>query len=413
MIRHAWRTSLALCTVIGPAIAASGPKPAHDVDLAAVALIMGGTNQVLSVGPMDPQSLGTYVEEAHQWYIAPTGLCTGGSPGCILTAVYTPAELGPFTGAGDLPLDASIAAGLVNLDTCLRGGPCTATAAPYTSTAVQSVSDSVFVVRGISQSAIIASHEKAALIEHPVRAITSFVLVSNQGRPNGGLLERFAGFYIPYLGIAFTGATPTNSPREAPLLTVDYARQYDAWVDFPNNPLNLLSTVNALLGALYLHPRDLFEDGPPLLQGYYQDTTYYLGRTDLLPLVIPIAAIPVIGLPLARALDPPLRVLVEAGYDRTINPGRPTPADYLYFPDPVKTVFDFLVAIPTGWDDAISQITSDPDNRPFGTAPQPVYGVGGPPVYAGAVDPYVQPAVEPGIDATRQPHRKSPQHQGL
>jgi hypothetical protein len=116
---------------------------------------------------------------------------------------------------------------------------------------------------------------------------------------------------------------------------------------------------------------------------------------ELLPLVIPLSRIPVIGLPLARALDPPLRVLVEAGYDRTINPGQPTPAKYLYFPNPIKTLIDFAVAIPTGWDDAISSITGNPADRPFRTAPQPIYGVGGPPVYSGAVDPYgpVDPSV--------------------
>jgi hypothetical protein len=110
---------------------------------------------------------------------------------------------------------------------------------------------------------------------------------------------------------------------------------------------------------------------------------------------MPLALIPVIGMPLARALDAPLRVIIEAGYDRTINPGQPTPAKYSYFPDPVTTLINFAVAIPTGWDDAITSITGNPANRPFHTAPQPVYGVGGPPVYAGAVDPYgpVDPSV--------------------
>ena len=110
----------------------------------------------------------------------------------------------------------------------------------------------------------------------------------------------------------------------------------------------------------------------------------------------------------AKALDPPLRVLVETGYDRTINPGQPTPARYTYFPNPFKTLVDFAVAIPTGWDDAISYVTGG-GARPFGTAPQPVYGVGGPPVYAGAVDPYVDPAVPAALQpggSTNQGDRK-------
>jgi len=100
---------------------------------------------------------------------------------------------------------------------------------------------------------------------------------------------------------------------------------------------------------------------------------------------------------MAAALDPPLRVLVEAGYDRTINPGQPTPAQWGYTPNLVKTAADLVRSVPTGWDDAIAVATDDPANRPFHTEPQGVYGVGGPPVYAGAIDPYapVPPAAQP------------------
>jgi len=91
------------------------------------------------------------------------------------------------------------------------------------------------------------------------------------------------------------------------------------------------------------------------------------------------------------ASRPPLRVLVETGYDRTINPGQPTPANLLYFPNPVATTKNFLVAIPTGWDNGIATITNDPANRPFHTEPQGTYGVGGPPVDTGAIDPYGDP----------------------
>ena len=90
-------------------------------------------------------------------------------------------------------------------------------------------------------------------------------------------------------------------------------------------------------------------------------------------------------------LDPPLRVLVETGYDRTINPGAPTPAKYLYFPNPVTTAVNVVAAIPNGWDNGIAYLTGDPMNRPFGTTPAGPNGVGGPAVNAGAVDPYGPP----------------------
>ena len=386
----------------------SPSKNLPGIQSTATALIMGGTGQVLSVGPASPEYLQEFVDEANENYIEPTGLCMGGRPGCMLTVVYTPEELRPFTGLADMTFDASVAAGVANLTDCLRGAACTVTTAPYTNTGVQHVSDSSYVVQGISQSAIIATHVKKDLIAEPIDSSISFVLVSNEGRPNGGLLARFVGAYILYMGISFTGATPTNSSRTAPLLTVDSARQYDGWTDFPTNPLNLIATLNAVLGALFVHDKYLYSDGPPLLQGYYQDTTYYLGPTAVLPLLIPLSQIPLVGIALAKALDPPLRVLVETGYDRTINPGQPTPARYTYFPNPFKVLVDFALAIPTGWDDAVSYITGG-GPRPFGTVPQPVYGVGGPPVYAGAMDSYVDPAVPTALrpgGSTNQNDRK-------
>jgi len=362
--------------------------------LSATALFMGGTGQPLIIPPNTPEFISSFVNGMYADFVNPTGLCTGGDPGCALMAVYTPEQLRPLK--GNLTLDQSVAAGRELLDNCIRGAACTATPSPYTETVTTSLTDTSYVVFGQSQSAIIASYEKSNLIAHPVTDKTvSFVLLANQNRPNGGVLERFVGAYIPIFGITFNGSTPTNSPQPTPLTTVDIAAQYDGWVDFPTNPLNLLASLNAVVGMVFMHNDTRAFSGTPQLQGYYQDTTYYLMPAELLPLVIPLSRIPVIGLPLARALDPPLRVLVEAGYDRTINPGQPTPAKYLYFPNPIKTLIDFAVAIPTGWDDAISSITGNPADRPFRTAPQPIYGVGGPPVYSGAVDPYgpVDPSV--------------------
>jgi len=383
--------------------------------LSATALFMGGTGQPLIIPPDTPDFIGAFVNHNYSEYVAPSGLCTGGDPGCTLIAVYTPEQLRPLI--GDLTLDESVAVGRGLLNGCLRGATCTSTASPYEMTGLTSLTDTAYVVFGQSQSAVISSYVKSDLIAHPPTGTTvSFVLLSNENRPNGGILEKFVGAYIPIFGITFNGATPTNSPEPTPLTTVDIAAQYDGWVDFPTNPLNLLADLNAVLGSIYLHGDVKEYSGAPQLQGYYQDTTYYLLPDKLLPLVIPLSHIPFIGLPLARALDPPLRVLVETGYDRTINPGQPTPAKYLYFPNPIKTLVDFVAAIPTGWDDAIVSITGNPADRPFHTAPQPVYGVGGPPVYAGAVDPYgpVDPAAAAAAaakspvtqSATRVPRRR-------
>lgn len=396
------RSVAALAAIVLTGVNGTVPAPR----LSASALIMGGTNQVLSIPPHTPEYIRDFVEGVNESIVTPSGLCTGGDPGCDLVAVYTPEQLRFFTGFDDLTLDESVAVGLANLDSCLRGSACMATSAPFTDTTLQLLSDRSYVVEGISQSAVIATYEKNDLIAHPVDGTgVSFILMSNPNRPNGGILERFVGAYVPLVGITFNGATPTNSPQPSPLPTIDVARQYDGWVDFPTNPANLLADLNALMGAAFLHNQPLTVGGLSQLQGYYQDSAYYLRPSPVLPLLIPLTRIPFVGTPAALAADPPLRVLVEAGYDRTTNPGEPTPARWLYGPKLINTAVNLARSVPVGWDDAIAYVTDDPANRPFHTEPQGVYGVGGPPVYAGAIDPYgpVPPIAAEAVAAQRDP----------
>ena len=359
------------------------------IDLAATALYMGGTGHPLSIPEDTTEYINFYVDWAYNGFVAPSGLCTGGDPGCTPVAVRTPAQFWPITGLRAMTYDYSVDIGLANLRDCLGGVACTVTDAPFVSTGSRQLTDTSYTVFGYSQSAVIAGMMKSELIAHPPSGLVSFVFESNPNRPNGGILERFVGVHIPILGVTFNGATVTNSPQPTPLTTVDAVHQYDPVGDFPINPLNLLADLNALVGFFYEHPEG--GSGTPALQGQYQDSTYYLVPTTTLPLLRPLTVVPYLGPLLATILDPPLRVLVETGYDRTINPGAPTPAKYLYFPNPITTAANFLKAIPTGWDNGIAYVTGDQANRPFHTTPPEPYGVGGPPVYTGAVDPYGPP----------------------
>lgn len=368
------------------AITLAGAAPAEAAS-ATTSLIMGGTFNPLSVPPQPSDWVGYYVDTMSDKYVRDTGLC---ATVCQRVAVDTPEELGWLSGLGSMSFDASVAAGMVNLDMCVRGTACAVTERPYTQTATVPLTDSAFVVFGYSQSATIASNEKAALIANPSTASVSFVMQANPNRPDGGILARVPGLYIPLLGVTFNGATQTDSPQSAPLTTVDVAGQYDLMSDAPNNPFNLLTMINAIAGYyfVHLHPLDL---GTPELQGQYQDSTYYLIPTKTLPMLAPIAMIPWIGPLVAGVLDPPLRVLVETGYNRTINPGTPTMANPLYIQNPLRTIANFLSAIPVGWDNGLSYIAGDPNFRPFGTTAPGAYGVGGPDVYTGAIDPYGPP----------------------
>ncbi|WP_235733860.1 PE-PPE domain-containing protein [Mycolicibacterium austroafricanum] len=355
---------------------------------AGTALIMGGNGHPLSVPQDTPAYITKYVTAADDAFIAPSGLC---GAECSLVATYTPAQIRFVNGIFDMTYDESVAVGQANLNDCIQGSDCTVTLAPYTETGPHTVVDSTYVIYAYSQSATVAGNQKLYMIAHPVASTVSFLLVANPNRPNGGILERFVGAYLPLLGITFNGSTPTFSPQPRPLTTVDIARQYDGWADFPTNPLNLLADLNAIMGTVLLHP-NYSDAGTPQLQGQYQDSTYYLIEAPITPVLMPLTWVPIVGKPLAIALDPAVRVLVEMGYDRTVNPGQPTPARYLYVPNLIKAALDLAMAIPTGWDDAISYLAGDPDCRPFHTTvPASPFGVGGPAVYTGAIDPYGVP----------------------
>ena len=332
------------------------------VALTATALIMGGTGHPLSTPQDSPEFINGYTTDANNDYIVLTGFCGTGS--CTPTAVSTPEQFMPVSGA--MPFDQSVGQGVTNLDDAINAQP-----------AGESI-----VVFGYSQSARIASIQKGNLAAAGSTLPVSFVMIGNPNRPNGGILERFEGLEIPILGVTFDGATPTDTNFK----TVDITRQYDGYSDFPNNPLNPFATANAIAGIHYVHgDYQSVGLGDALYQGSYGDTDYYMIPSRHLPLLMPLdeAGVPS---PVVTMLDAPTRVLVEAGYNRTISPGAPTQASILYFPNPVQTGMNFIIAIPTGMDDGAQEAANI---RPFGTAPidqRSPYGVGGPPVNAGSFD---------------------------
>lgn len=280
------------------------------VALAAVAAV--GLTPAVSAGPA--LAAATYYLEGtrigditgHQ---PPLDFSTGMMTGAGLTApsaadfeqVRYPASIWPFSkgGLGDPTWNASVAQGVANLGEQPEAG------------------DTVF---GFSQGAVVATAYKR---EHPNNGV-NYVLVENPGRPNGGIMQRFKGLHIPLLNISFGGATPVvRDPAPGAGSTVDIARQYDGWADFPTYPLNLLATVNAVLGIVYLHgdTQDLgaadiadIDKTDPRFYQRHGDTTYYLIPTKRLPLLMPLQGL--LPTRVLDALDAPLRRLVELGYDR-------------------------------------------------------------------------------------------------
>lgn len=356
-MRATWRSlTVVLLAMAGVVLLAVSGTMASLVSLVVAtttaALIMGGTG--------NPSPTQPYLGGQTTNYITPFFTVAGSPEG-----VYTPEQFWPLDGS-TLTFDESVSEGVGSLGNAIQGR------------------DNL-VVLGYSQSTRIASITKRGLIEEhgtdfDSYPTISFVLVSNVNKGNGGILERFKGLYIPILGVSFDGSTPTDSPEnpgdpgDHALDTKDITFIHDGWSDFPIYPGNLLAVGNALLGIAYLHGTYPNLTDPELIeQGSYGDTDYYVIGTDIVPLLMPLEQIGV-PKPILLAVDEPLRVMIEAGYRRDINPGVPTTAYLIPVNNPVKLTVNLALSIPVGLDDAAQDMGM---GRPLGTQPSGPYGVGG------------------------------------
>ena len=187
------------------------------------------------------------------------------------------------------------------------------------------------------------------------------MLSEDPNLPNGGILARFPGLYIPILGISFNGAEPTNTPFHTVVIT----RQYDGLADFPLYPLNLVADLNAVLGVVYRHlyPFDVsLAPGPSTstpVPDTHGDTSYYFFETQDLPLFAPLRTL---GVPesVIDVVEPFFRVIVELGYDRSIPPSEPTPARLIPTLNPGKVATDLVNAIGEGINNALALVGAPP-----------------------------------------------------
>jgi hypothetical protein len=289
-----------------------------------------------------------------------------------VTTVQYPAGIPLFSPGIFVPgVDESIAAGVSQLKTDAAADP-----AP--------------VIFGFSQGAAVVSEYKRefnaqyadagadAGIPHP-----TFVMIGNIERPNGGFFERFVGLHVPYFDLTALGSTPTQTAGASTgqVTTFDISGQYDPVSNFPAYPIDVVADVNAVLGFVYVHLNySNLDMSSAVLQAQVGDTDYLMIPSQRLPLLLPLRVIGVPD-PILAVLDAPLRVLVEAGYDRTISPGQPTPAGLVPTAKPGTVLRNFLAAIPVGVDDGLQEAGF---GRPLHTQPAGPYGVGGPPVAVSA-----------------------------
>lgn len=317
-----------LCTAAAPAPVQAAPVT-RDVHLLAKALIMTGTDM-----PVVDQA---WVDMAIGDYVRPT--LGDGYTGIPVT---TPAQFWPITGPDDLRFDDSVNAGTAVIDAALA-------------TAIAQSGGAPTAVFGYSQSSIIATAAKRNLARATAGQsgppAVSFVLLANPNRPNGGINARFAGQSLDRLGWTFTDAAPTDTPYR----TVDVARQYDLFADFPTYPRNLIADANAVIALRYgahdytavtLDPADPKYDPNTVVQ-QWGDTTYYFIPEPDLPLLRPLREAGADPIRL-DAVEPALKVLVEYAYDRDTPFGVPTKAQVRPREDVVKLRQDLTAAVEQG-----------------------------------------------------------------
>jgi hypothetical protein len=296
-----------------PATAAAAPA-------AAVALIMGGTN--------NPLPIAEYIDDINTNYIQKV------FPGFSPQGLFTPEQFWPVTpGLGTLTYGQSVAKGVALLDTAIK----------------QQVAMGNSVVSfGYSQSASIVNNEIVNLMAagSPHTDKLSFILAASGNNPNGGLLARFPGFYIPGLDVLFNGALPANNPYPTSVFTA----QYDGVAHAPQYPTNILADVNALMGYFYVHgsyPTLSATDAIqlPTSPGYAGSTKYFMFLTQDLPLLQPIRDIPYAGPPIADIFQPALRVMVDLGYSDYGYADLPTPAGLINIPNPLNVAYNLAQSL--------------------------------------------------------------------
>jgi hypothetical protein len=335
--------------------------------LANTLLVMGGNTNPAGLTPKMQQQLG-----GDPWYpdpntdkLKPVGVFgqgyidaqnNPGSPyfGWDFNLVDWPAQIG-LKIKGEWTYEESQQQGVHNIDWAIRD--VLPTLAP----------GETALAFGYSSSANVMVREMRALQNQPGGAPATgqldFFLMGNPNRPNGGIMARFPGVYVPLLDVRVDGSTPVDTPYP----TTDISWEYDAASDFPNYPINLLAVLNSLVSGSYLHgnyyPAKVVTGPRALPDTTVGNITYITLTPPHLPLLMPLYywGFPK---PLLDLVEPALTVMVDWGYNRSISPGTPATARLIPRVNPITATVDLVAAIGKGVRDFCD------DLKPAGRASQ-------------------------------------------
>lgn len=305
-----------------------------------------GIDQILGGNPLHPQTssdpllpVGVY----GKGYVDPNNPA---SPyfGYAQQRVEWPAQ---FPGATDwdgvTTFDASQRQGVANLH------------AAIVATLELNPDDPVTVV-GYSSSANVVVRELRALqaAGAPWSDKLSFVVIAGMNRPSGGLAQLLSGITVPWFDVPLDGYTPLDTPYKV----LDVSWRHETISSFPNNPLNLLAVVNALMGfMLHIDYYAADMNGPRATPDTTNgNITYVTLRPKRLPLLMPLQ---VLGVPdaLLDLVEPTLTELIDLAYD---DVGAGVPTGFRLWPSLPKLIafpFRLISAVIRGIQDAL---TPDP-----------------------------------------------------
>lgn len=235
-----------------------------------------------------------------------------------LRYVQYPQSVWWLTGPGDPTADKSRQIGKANLNQLIEAAK---------------QSGQPIVVVGYSQGASVNTewlkgYKQGEFPNAPDPSTLSFVNIGNPNRPNGGPAERFAGLYVPILGVSFDGATPSDTPYQV----TEVAHEYDGISDFPVYVLNPLADINAVMGMAFVHAfyDQVDLNDPNNIVTHDGNLTDVLVPTPILPIMQPLyIAAHLAGrteTPVLDAVSGPLRVIIDSAYDRTTAGA--TPANF-------------------------------------------------------------------------------------
>jgi diacyltrehalose acyltransferase len=201
---------------------------------------------------------------------------------------------------------------------------------------------------GLSEGALVLDAEQARLAHDPAAPPPdqlSFNVFGDPARSHAFGQSMLTTLFPPGTFVPVVDYT-VPKPVESQYHTTMVVAAYDGVADFPDRPSNLLSVLNAVMGAAFGHTPVAFTgpDGVPpqnirtITNSKGATTTTYLVPDKYLPLTLPLHYLGV-SPETVNEIDRALQPMVDAGYSRNDNPrSAPTAVDPVAGLDPLDAL---------------------------------------------------------------------------